>query len=82
MKNENKFYDFEIEYKEDLEPNKQGSSQLLEVCKQFCKQKQITPMIAIFDRDEPNIMKKIHDDSQGFKNWGNGVYSLNVKVKN
>ena len=80
LTNKNIVYDFSLEYKDDLESNKQASSQLLEVCKQFCKQKQNIPLIAIFDRDEPNIMKKIHDDSQGFKNWDNGVYSFALPI--
>ncbi|CCQ67599.1 RNA-directed DNA polymerase (Reverse transcriptase) [Crocosphaera watsonii WH 0402] len=50
------------------------------MCKQFCKNKQDIPIIAIFDRDEPNIMKNIHDDSQGFKDWENGVYSFALPI--
>ncbi|ACB50436.1 probable RNA-directed DNA polymerase [Crocosphaera subtropica ATCC 51142] len=71
---------FDLDYKDDLEPDKQGSSQLFDVCKQFCKEKRNIPLIAIFDRDEPNIIKKIHDDSQGFKDWDNGVYSFALPI--
>ncbi|MDJ0845182.1 MAG: reverse transcriptase domain-containing protein [Crocosphaera sp.] len=83
LKNQNIVYNFELEYRDDLEPDKQGSNQLLEVCKQFCKEKRNIPLIAIFDRDEPKkITPKIHDDSQGFKDWGNGVYSFALPIPN
>ena len=69
-------FDFEIKFKEDLSEQKQGSSELLKMCEQYCKSKQSEPIIAIFDRDEMNIIPKVHDEARGFKNWGNGIYSF------
>ncbi|MEA5509864.1 AAA family ATPase [Crocosphaera sp. UHCC 0190] len=75
-------YPFELDFKDDLPSEKQCSSQLLEVCKQYCKKKEHIPIIAIFDRDEQKITKQVHDDSNGFKNWGNGVYSFALPIPN
>jgi RNA-directed DNA polymerase len=69
-------FDFEIEFKEDLPEQKQGSSELLKMCEQYCKSKQSEPIIAIFDRDEMNIIPKVHDEARGFKNWENRIYSF------
>lgn len=72
--------DFEINFKEDLPEQKQGSSELLKMCEQYCKSKQSEPIIAIFDRDEMNIIPKVHDEARGFKNWGNGIYSFALPI--
>ena len=77
LKEKGETYNVEVDFHEYRDP---CSSQLLEMCKQFCKNKQDIPIIAIFDRDEPNIMKNIHDDSQGFKDWENGVYSFALPI--
>mgnify|MGYP000662698713 CR=1 FL=1 len=73
-------YEFQIEFEEGLDEQKQGSSELLRMCEQFSKKRHVQPIIAIFDRDEPDIIKKAHNDSEGFKNWGNGVYSFAIPV--
>lgn len=78
--NKTKNYYFELEFKEDLDHQKQGSGELLNMCRQFCKTKQNTLIIAIFDRDEPKYIKQAHDDSVGFKNWGNGVFSFALPI--
>ena len=46
------------------------------MCEQFSKEYQDSPIVAIFDRDEPKYVKAAHDASKGFKDWGNGVYSF------
>lgn len=60
-------FSFFIEFKDDLDESKQGSSELIKVCEQYCKTKQSKPMIAIFDRDEPKVVDKVHDESRGFQ---------------
>src|SRR5919202_5599729 len=50
------------------------------MCEQYCKSKQSEPIIAIFDRDEMNIIPKVHDEARGFKNWGNGIYSFALPI--
>ena len=78
--NETKNYGFELEFKEDLDDKKQGSDQLLKMCEQYCKTKQNIPIIAIFDRDERKYISQAHDDSVGFKDWGNGVFSFALSI--
>jgi RNA-directed DNA polymerase len=72
--------DFEIEFKEDLDEQKQGSSELLKMCEQYCRSKHPQPIIAIFDRDEPKYIPQVHDDTRGFKIWGNGIYSFALPI--
>jgi RNA-directed DNA polymerase len=80
LESQGKKFDFEIDFKDDLDPQKQGSSQLLEMCKQLCKTKHNQPMIAIFDRDEPNVTKQVDDDTLGFKDWTNRMYSFALPI--
>ena len=69
-----------LKFKSDLDEGKQGSNELYAALTQLCKVPQVNPMIAIFDRDEPSMTKKIHDESKGFKDWGNGVYSFALPI--
>lgn len=71
-----KKYDVEIKFKDDLDPKKQGDKELLAMCKQYSKEYQNFPIIAIFDRDDPKCIREAHDESKGFKDWGKGVYSF------
>ena len=50
------------------------------MCEYFCRQKQNNPIIAIFDRDEPDLLKRVHDETTGFKSWNNGVYSFAIPI--
>lgn len=73
-------FDFKIEFKEDLDEQKRGSSDLLAMCQHCCRLPQPQPIIAVFDRDEDNIIPKVHDEATGFKNWGKGVYSFVLPI--
>jgi len=73
-------YDFELDFKEDLDAQKQGDDQLFNMCKHGCKLLQTQPIIAIFDRDNPGYVKQVHDEARGFKDWGNGVYSFALPI--
>ena len=73
-------YEFKLDFKEDLDEQKQGSSELHNMCEQFCKERQIRPIVAIFDRDEPRFVGKAHDETRGFKDWKNGVYSFAIPI--
>lgn len=75
-----KVFNMELEFKEDLDEQKQGDGELLNACQQFCKKKNNTPMIAVFDRDALNIIPKVHDNARGFKDWENGVYSFALPI--
>ena len=59
------------EYKSDM-----GDAELLKLCKTFSKVSQARPTIFIFDRDNPAIIGEVTDESLGYKNWGNNVYSF------
>ncbi len=69
-----------IEFKEDLDESKQGSSQLLSICENACKTDLQHLIVAIFDRDEASVTKKIIDKSLPFKHWGKGVYSMPIPL--
>jgi RNA-directed DNA polymerase len=73
-------YKIDIKFKDDLDDQKQGSNELKNVCQQFRKEKQNNPLIAIFDRDEPDKIRDCHDETKGFKSWGNGVYSFAIPI--
>ncbi|MFN6525611.1 reverse transcriptase domain-containing protein [Nostoc sp. ChiSLP03a] len=80
LESQGRLFDFKIDFKDDLDPQKQGSSDLQQMCNQYCKTKQSQPIIAIFDRDEPGIIKNVHNETVGFKHWGNGVYSFALPI--
>ncbi len=71
-------YNFKLSYKEDLA--QQNSTELLKICEQYCKTNRQVPMIAIFDHDELESLPKFHDNSRGFKDWKNGVYSFAIPI--
>ena len=73
-------YEFKLAFKDDLDEQKQGDDQLLKMCEQFCKETQSKPIIAIFDRDNSNLVNKVHDEAKGFKRWGSGVYSFAIPI--
>ncbi|MFM7599972.1 MAG: reverse transcriptase domain-containing protein [Pseudanabaena sp.] len=80
LENNGEKYGFKLDFKEDLDDQRQGSSELLKMCEQFCKERQTQPIIAIFDRDEPDFIRKAHDEARGFKDWRNGVYSFALPI--
>lgn len=68
------FYKFEDEI--DM-----GSSNLLNLCAALSKLKNDMKIIAIFDRDEPNIINKAsNNNGDSFKKWGNNVYSFTLPI--
>ncbi len=75
-------YEFELEFKDDLDDQKHGngSQELLKACQQLCKENRVQPIIAIFDRDESDIVKNAHDETRGFKAWGNRIYSFALPI--
>lgn len=68
------FYEFEDEI--DM-----GSGNLSSLCDSLAKVKNDRKIIAIFDRDEPNTIKKIStNNGEGVKKWGNNVYSFVLPI--
>lgn len=74
------FTEFNIRFKDDLNPKQQGDNPLLQDCKALSKKKQSELIVAIFDRDNNNILKQVHDEAKGFKDWGNNVYSFAIPI--
>ncbi|MGB2728943.1 MAG: AAA family ATPase [Halobacteriota archaeon] len=65
------FYEFE----KDM-----GDGQLLKLCESYSKLKNDKLLIFIFDRDNPEILKKVAGENEPFKNWGNNVFSFAIPV--
>lgn len=57
-----------------------GSKQLLQMCKSFANLRQQRKLIFIADRDDEDINKQLDDKVNGFKDWGNNVYSFTLPV--
>ncbi len=53
-----------------------GSKQLLQMCKSFANLRQQRKLIFIADRDEKEINDQLGNIANGFKDWGNNVYSF------
>jgi RNA-directed DNA polymerase len=78
LHNEDHFLDLEIEFREDVNEENWGDKNLLVRCKLFSDEPNLTPMIAIFDRDVKETVTKGHDETRGYKVWGNNVYSFAI----
>ena len=65
------FYEFEGDM---------GDRQLLKLCEFYSKLKNDKLLIFIFDRDNPEILKKFAGENNPFKNWGNNVFSFAIPV--
>jgi len=58
-----------------------GKDNLMRMCENFSKIRQSKPLIFIFDRDlSEKETKKVMDDSKGYKDWGNNVFSFILPV--
>ncbi|PFQ62883.1 hypothetical protein COK18_18385 [Bacillus cereus] len=67
------FYTFEDEI--DM-----GSKNLLNLCDALSKLRNDKKIIAVFDRDEADTMKKATINGENFKKWGNNVYSFALPI--
>jgi len=56
-----------------------GSSELKKTCYYLSRVKQAQIIIALFDRDEPNIIREVADGDR-FKAWGNQVFSFVLPI--
>jgi RNA-directed DNA polymerase len=72
------FSNIHLTFSHDTDKN--GDDKLKKHCESLAMVSQNIPVIAIFDRDSPSILKDVHDDRRGFKDWGNGVYSFALPV--
>jgi RNA-directed DNA polymerase len=74
------FQDLEIRFEDDIDHNNWSDSRLIERCKFSSDVQNSIPMIAIFDRDSLPIIKEAHDETRGYKVWGNNVYSFAIPI--
>jgi len=52
-----------------------GDQQLLNFAKTVSDLHHEIPMVCLFDRDNPETLKKVSEDQDQVKDWGNGVFS-------
>jgi len=59
-----------------------GDRNLLDHCKSLCKTiyPQEKPLIFVFDRDNPQVVKEVSGEDKPFKHWGNNVYSFAIPI--
>lgn len=74
------FQNLEIEFQDFSKESRSGSGDLKQFCNQAPRAKPARPTIAIFDRDEPAILKDVTDPDSPFKKWGNNVFSFAIPV--
>ena len=73
------FSNLDIEF-DEYEDVDMGDSKLLKKCAQLSETDQAQPVICIFDRDKPKIVKKVSGESRPYKSWGNRVFSFALPV--
>ena len=71
--------DLEVEFHE-YEKDEMGDAELLKICQAFAKKDSGHPIVCIFDRDNPSIVRRVTEDNGTHKTWGNRVYSLALPV--
>jgi hypothetical protein len=67
----------------DTSDKDRGDVKLIDICQSLALEPRSRPVICVFDRDNPAILKqlaKADPDEQGFQNWGNNVYSFALPV--
>jgi hypothetical protein len=57
-----------------------GDANLLRICEARAVTPNDNPHIFIFDRDNPAIIKKVTEEGNEFKNWGNKVFSFALPI--
>lgn len=86
---ESKYIDLEIEFleynpkssgKEELIKLEMSCSQLVTMCKEFSKVQQARKIVFIADADDKDTKKKLEGGEDGYKDWGNNVYSMVLPV--
>jgi len=60
-------------------PPSMNNDKLLRMCESYSSTRFARVFIAIFDRDDKAILKKIESTDRGFRDWGNNVYSFAIQ---
>jgi RNA-directed DNA polymerase len=74
------YRDLEIEFWEYEDEIQMGSNELENNCRLYAKSYQPRSLIAIFDRDEPQRLRRVSGIESPIKNWGNNVFSFAIPV--
>ncbi|TRO34625.1 ATP-binding protein [Pseudomonas sp. ALS1131] len=77
---EGKYIELDIEFLEFEDQIDMGDTKLSQMCEYMASLPQNKKIIFIFDRDNPNITKKMSGEPNNHRNWGNQVYSLCLPV--
>lgn len=72
--------DLQVEFKEYEDDNQMGGPKLKEFCAQASLVQQMQTTIAIFDRDDPEILRQVTVPGQPYKHWGHNVYSFAIPI--
>ncbi len=73
-------YHEQFRFEEYTSTTKIGDKKLLDMCSSFSNESSPFIKIMIFDRDGSVKIKDIEDESSGFKDWGNHVYSFAIPI--
>lgn len=60
--------------------NSMGGDNLLKKCESHAEIYHSEPTIFVFDRDVPAIISRVTDETRGYKNWGNNVFSIALPI--
>lgn len=73
------YQNLDFEFLEYEDPD-MGDSTLKAMCEQFARIPQARRVIFVFDRDNPTIITEMAGGENGFKNWGNNVFSFCIPI--
>jgi hypothetical protein len=79
FQSQGKFDEIDVQFLEDCDPSRLGSRKLLAFCEQLCKLPSSRLIVAVFDRDESDIVKQAEVDGS-YRHWGNNVFSVVLPV--
>lgn len=74
------FTDLKIDFWEYEEDPPMNDSELLKRCQYQSEKRLDKTHIYIFDRDNPDIVKKVNESGKGYRKWGNSLFSFAIPV--
>lgn len=69
----------EVDFLED-DDDKMGSAQLLKLCEASVKLPPAKRTVHIFDRDEPEVVKRVSNGDNTYRMWGPNCYSFAIPI--
>jgi len=71
-------YDIEIDFKDDGQDRGNGELEKLVMAAQ--QMPHSSPVIFVFDRDDPKYVKNMVSEGKDYKNWGNNAFSMVLPI--